>query len=82
MASKNPFGDEPMGPSRTNPFGDDDASDLDALARIEHAARKIRMLRQRLGGEGLTVSATRELIEELSAALDATASVLRRVDDR
>ena len=81
--ARNPFGDdEPIGPSRTNPFGDDEAADLDAPGRIEHAARKIRMLRQRLGAEGLTVSATRELIDELSAALDATASVLRRVDDR
>jgi hypothetical protein len=32
-----------------------------------------------LGAEGLTLSATRELIDELAAALDATAKMLREV---
>lgn len=78
--AKNPFGDDAAhAPRRQNPFGDDDqASDAEeAAARLEHAARKIRGLRGQLGAEGLTLSATRELIEELQAALDAAARGLR-----
>jgi flagellin-like hook-associated protein FlgL len=74
---KNPFGDDVSGPARRNPFASDEGSDLDAITRIEHAARKIRGLRTQLGAEGLTLSATRELIDELSAALDAAARALR-----
>jgi len=72
----NPFGDDPQGPKRTNPFGDE-GGDLDPIERIEHAARKIRTLRTQLGAEGLTLAATRVLIDELSAALDAAARGLR-----
>jgi flagellin-like hook-associated protein FlgL len=80
MSGKNPFGDdEPVGSERVNPFVDDEGAHLDALGRIEHAARKIRRLRTQLGAEGLTLSATRELIDELAAALDATAKMLREV---
>ena len=72
----NPFGDEPAtGSRRTNPFADDDG-DLDPIERIGHAARKIRSLRTQMGGEGLTLSATRILIDELSKSLDATAQAL------
>lgn len=73
---KNPFGDETTGPTRRNPFADE-GGDLDPVTRIEHAARKIRGLRTQLGAEGLTLSATRELIDELSGALDAAARALR-----
>ena len=80
MSRKNPFGDdEPVGSERHNPFVDDESAHLDPLGRIEHAARKIRRLRTQLGAEGLTLSATRELIDELAAALDATAKLLREV---
>jgi hypothetical protein len=73
---KNPFGDDAKLPERVSPFDDADA-ELDPVARIENAARKIRRLRSQLGAEGLTLSATRELIDELSGALDAAARVLR-----
>lgn len=73
----NPFGDDAgAGPQRANPFGDDDG-DLDPVERIEHAARKIRGLRTQMGAEGLTLSATRVLIDELSAAFDSAARALR-----
>ena len=73
----NPFGDDPMpGSRRANPFGDD-GGDLDPVERIEHAARKIRTLRTQLGAEGLTLAATRVLIDEMSAAFDAAARALR-----
>lgn len=72
----NPFGDDiEPGPQRKNPFGDDEG-DLDAVERITHAARKIRSLRTQMGAEGLTLSATRVLIDELSASLDAMAKAL------
>jgi hypothetical protein len=78
--AKNPFGEEPAPPQRVNPFDSSDAP-LGAADRIEHAARKIRMLKSRLGAEGLTLSATRELIDELSAALDAAARAIREHDE-
>jgi len=74
---RNPFDDEQVGRSRGNPFGADDSGLGEPIARIENAARKIRGLRTQMGAEGLTLSATRELIDELTAALDATARVLR-----
>lgn len=79
--TKNPFGDDAPLPQRVNPFDSSDAP-LDPAERIEHAARKIRMLKSRLGAEGLTLSATRELIDELSLALDATARAIREQADR
>lgn len=79
--SRNPFGDdEPPDPRRSNPFADE-GGDLDPLNRIEHAARKIRRLRSQLGAEGLTLSATRVLIDEVTGALDATARALRELRD-
>lgn len=72
----NPFDDEPVSKPRLNPFGDDGDTD-DPVGRIEHAARKIRRLRTQMGSDGLTPSAARELIDELTAALDAAARVLR-----
>jgi hypothetical protein len=82
MARKNPFGDESEAtPQRVNPFadGEEPTTTQEAIVRIEHAARTVRRLKDRLGAEGLTLSATRELIDELSKALDATARVLRDV---
>ena len=72
----NPFGDEPLSKPRVNPFGDEDDSG-DPIGRIEHASRKIRRLRSQMGADGLTPSAARELIDELTSALDAAARALR-----
>jgi flagellin-like hook-associated protein FlgL len=83
--SKNPFGeDKPFVPQRVNPFaeGEDGGTMEDALGRIEHAARAIRRLKSQLGAEGLTLSATRDMIDELSLALEATARALRDLDHR
>jgi hypothetical protein len=76
---KNPFGEEPIESRRANPFGDEEAtmSAADAVVRIEQAARKIRNLRSQLGAEGLTLPATRELIDEVASALEASARALR-----
>ncbi|MEX1184247.1 MAG: hypothetical protein WEF86_13525 [Gemmatimonadota bacterium] len=79
MARGNPFGDrEKFTPERVNPFGDehDAPTTEESIRRIQHAARTIRRLKSQLGGEGLTIAATRELIDELSRALDATAQAL------
>lgn len=77
--AKNPFGDDVAPPRRMNPFGDEPEIDTAeaAAARLEHAAGKVRQLRTQMGAEGLTLSATRELISELGAAFDATAKGLR-----
>jgi hypothetical protein len=78
VAGRNPFGDdEPAGPKRASPFADDDAESPDPAVRIEHAARKIRLLRTQLGAEGLTLSATRTMIDEVTAALEAAARAIR-----
>ena len=77
--SRNPFGDDLSSPRRTNPFGaeDDQASPEEAANRIEHAARKIRTLRSQIGAEGLTLPATRELIDQVAGALESAAAALR-----
>jgi len=80
---QNPFGDDPgSGPKRVNPFGEESGSAPveDGANRAEHAARKIRSLRTQMGAEGLTLSATRELIDEVTGALDAIARALRALD--
>ena len=78
---KNPFGDEPGAPQRVNPFGGDETavSPAEAAVRIEQAARKIRNLRSQLGAEGLTLPATRELIDEVASALEMSARALRKL---
>ena len=78
---KNPFGDDRGGPPKANPFGESEAdiSVAEAATRIENAARKIRNLRSQLGAEGLSIPATRELIDEIAKALEASASALRQV---
>ena len=77
---KNPFGDDRGAPPKANPFGEteEDVSVSEAVARIEGAARKIRNLRSQLGAEGLSIPATRELIDEIAKALEASASALRK----
>lgn len=83
--SGNPFGEDPARPPRrVNPFGDE-PEDVDmetTISRIEHAGRTIRRLKGQLGAEGLTLSATRELIDEMSHALDAAARALRHLTRR
>lgn len=81
--TKNPFGEEPpAGPRRVNPFGDEEPTQSpgEAAARMEQSARQIRGLRRQLGSEGLTISATRELIDELASALEAAARALRGLE--
>lgn len=82
MSGFNPFGEEPTpAPRRVNPFGEEEPTESPTAAaqKIEQAARKIRGLRSQLGAEGLTLSATRELIDELAGALDAAARALREI---
>lgn len=52
----------------------------EAARRMEQAARKIRGLRSQLGSEGLTLHGTRELIDEVAAALEAGARALRGLE--
>ncbi len=77
----NPFGDGATGPQKSNPFGETEGpvSVGEAAIRIEQAARKIRNLRSQLGAEGLTIPATRELIDEIAIALEASAKALRHI---
>lgn len=84
MGAKNPFGDDRSSSRRVNPFGESAPTGTteDAINRIEHAGRTIRRLKQQLGAEGLTLSATRELIDEVSHALDASARALRNLSQR
>lgn len=81
----NPFGDdEPVLPSRpSNPFGEEDRETVtpgEAAASIEHAAARLRRLKGQVGAEGLTLSATRELMDQLDDALRAIARGLRGLD--
>jgi hypothetical protein len=78
---KNPFGDDAPMPGAHNPFTDPDAEPADDPASsIEHASARIRRLRGQVGADGLTPSATRELIDQLTTALDAAAKGIRRTD--
>ncbi len=82
---RNPFGEEPdRGPRRVNPFGEAPPTQTpgEAATRIENAARRIRGLRAQLGSEGLTLSATRELIDEVAAALESAARALRGLEEK
>jgi hypothetical protein len=77
---RNPFGDEPPPqPRAPNPFGEDaeDGPDADPADTIEHASARIRRLRSLVGSEGLTLSGTRELLDQVTKALDAVARALR-----
>ncbi len=77
--AENPFSGEFPRSKRVNPFGPDEEhrSPAEAANRMEHAARKIRALRSQVGAEGITIPATRELIDEVAAALEAGADALR-----
>ena len=77
---KNPFGDD-SGLRKSNPFGEEEGevSPAEAVTRIEQAARKIRGLRSQLGAEGLTMPASRDLIDETATALEMSARALRRL---
>lgn len=83
MSKDNPFEDRPRTGGRVNPFGDEIETGTtdEAIRRIEHAARTVRRLKGQLGAEGLTLSATREMIDELSKALDSTARALRNITE-
>lgn len=76
---RNPFGEDPPQPRVPNPFGDEDpdAPDADPADTIEHASARIRRLRSLVGSEGLTLSGTRELLDQVTKALDAVARALR-----
>lgn len=80
---KNPFGDEPLPPAGPrNPFGDhpDSVPHGDPAATVEHLAARIRRLKAQVGADGLTPSATRELIDHLAGSLDAIARGLRKLE--
>lgn len=81
---KNPFGDDSEARKKASPFGEEHGAGAveEAANRAEHAARKIRALRMQLGAEGLTLSATRELIDEVTSSLDAVARALRELNGR
>jgi uncharacterized protein (UPF0147 family) len=51
-----------------------DLAPVDPASRIRSAATRIRILRAQVGPDGLTPSATRTLIDELTAALEEIAS--------
>lgn len=77
--SPNPFGETPDLPRKANPFGDEPET-MDAAAaadRVDQAAKKIRTLRTQVSSEGLTLPATKLLVDEVSAALEAVARALR-----
>ncbi|HET9982069.1 MAG TPA: hypothetical protein VFQ38_00710 [Longimicrobiales bacterium] len=83
--AQNPFGDDSLSrPRRTNPFGEDDGSTsiAEAAEKMDGAARKIRTLRTQIGSEGLTLPATRELIDQVATAIEAAAAALRGIGGR
>jgi hypothetical protein len=80
---RNPFDEEGLRTGPVNPFGEEEQRPLDpaeAAATIEHSAARIRRLKQQVGAEGLSLSATRELIDQLTRALDAAAGALRNLN--
>lgn len=76
---KNPFDDDmpPLGPR--NPFADEDDRGHPA-STIEHASARIRRLKSQVGSDGLTLAATRELLDQVTTALDAAARAIRRLE--
>ena len=81
---EDPFGERYQAKPKVNPFGDDASGEVveEAATRMDHAARKIRQLKTQMGAEGLTLNATRDLIDEISAALDAGAKALREIQKK
>ncbi|HUP90185.1 MAG TPA: hypothetical protein VM100_12570 [Longimicrobiales bacterium] len=82
MSKKNPFGDDIETKKKVNPFGDDvgPGSVEEAATRMDQASRKIRNLKNQLGAEGLTLQATRELIDEIAVAIETSARALRQLE--
>lgn len=77
---RNPFDDDALeGTGPVNPFGEEreEVPDTDPAGTIEHASARIRRLRSLVGAEGLTLSGTRELLDQVTKALDAVARALR-----
>lgn len=60
-----------------DPFGD--LAPSDPVQRIRNGATRIRSLRSQVGHDGLTPSATRTLIDELTSVLEEMASALEEV---
>jgi hypothetical protein len=56
-----------------------DLSPADPSERIRSATTRIRALRGQVGHDGLTPSATRTLIDELTSALEEVAGALDRL---
>ena len=82
MSKNNPFGDEVEPKKKINPFGEDvgPGSVEESATRVDQAARKIRNLKNQMGAEGLTLMATRELIDEIAVALETSARALRQLN--
>ncbi len=76
---ENPFGDDLARPKRVNPFepAGKGRSAAEAAERMDYAAQKIRALRSQIGAEGMSIPATRTLIDEVATALEAGAEALR-----
>ena len=81
---RNPFSDadkEREKEARLNPFGEEmetgSPEDRDPAEALEYSAARIRRLKSLVGSEGLTLSATRELLDHIATALDAAARGLR-----
>jgi hypothetical protein len=55
-----------------------DMAPADSAQRIRGSATRIRSLRSQVGHDGLTPSAARTLIDELTAVLEEVASALDR----
>lgn len=72
--TRNPFGDDPIPPSRPNPFGEDEG--LDPMRRLEGAPARLRGFRARVGAEGMTGIDMRQLLDELAADIDAVTRLL------
>ncbi|MFW5947491.1 MAG: hypothetical protein ACOCUW_03270 [Gemmatimonadota bacterium] len=76
-----PFRDPGPGKKKVNPFGEvepDRAAPGDDAGTIEYAAARIRRLKSQVGSEGLTLAATRELLDHISTALDVVARAIRK----
>lgn len=82
---KNPFGEDFDAAARKkNPFEDGEKAidSKTAAQKIDASARRIRNLRSQLGTEGLSLAATRDLIDEVASALEAAARAIRSLEAR
>ena len=73
--AKNPFSDDTPAGRKVNPFGEDDG--LDPMKRLEGAPARLRVLRARVGAEGMTGLEMRQLLDELAADIEAMTRLLR-----